>query len=345
MRRAAVIAFIAAAVLAATFAWPANAQRVAIRDLVLDQAAPPARLMGYGLVTGLSGTGDRVTGTFGSRQTVQSIVNLLRRFDVQVPAELLRTRNVAAVLVTAEVSPYMHAGGRFDVSVSSIGDATSLRGGVLWMTPLVTDAGAAPIAGAQGSLAVSGPTNTRTFVQGVTTGRVPQGGVLETELPRPAAAAANRLLLRDPDIGTATRIAAAVDSALGGKGNAMVLDPGSVQLTPKDTASGFALILARVRELTITPVRAAKLVIDSRDGTVVTGADMRIGDAMVSHDGISVIVGADSASDTAVRAPSGASVRDLARALQAMHATAAQTVAIFSALRDAGAFVAEVVVR
>ena len=103
----------------------------------------------------LNGTGDRVSGTTGSGETVQSIVNLLRRFDISVPARLLRTRNVAAVLVTSEVSTYLRPGGRFEVAVSSLGDARSLRGGVLWMTPLVADAGGQPLAGAQGPIVIS----------------------------------------------------------------------------------------------------------------------------------------------------------------------------------------------
>ena len=334
--------------LALLCAAKAGAQAVPVRDLILEQSAPPMRVMGYGLVTGLSGTGDRVTGTFGSRQTVQSIVNLLRRFDIEVPAEVLRTRNVAAVLVTAEVSPYLHVGGRFEVRVSSIGDATSLRGGVLWITPLVTDVGAAPVAAAQGALTVSGPTTTRLSAQGVTSARIIDGGLLEVEPKRPEFAADSKIFLREPDLGTATRIVAAIDSAFGGKGNASVVDPGSISLTPKDSAGGIMSALARVRDLTVRPSRPARLVIDSRDGTVVTGADVRVVDAVVRQDGISVVIGAPSDSTTArntVRAPSNTSVRDLARALQSIHATASQTVAIFSALRDAGAFVAEVVVR
>jgi flagellar P-ring protein precursor FlgI len=306
--------------------------------------------MGYGLVTGLSGTGDRVTGSYGSRQTVQSVVNLLRRFDIEVPPEMLRTRNVASVLVTAEVSPYLRKGGRFDVRVSSLGDAQSLRGGVLWMTPLVAEAGETPVAGAQGALSTGATTTTRIALQAATSGRVPDGGVLEVDLPRPAAAIETHLLLREPDITTAVRIATLIDSALGGPGNATVVDPGSIALTPRDTSGGFASVLARIRELRVQPARAARLVIDARDGTIVAGGELTLGNAVVSHDGITVAIGDAAPGDTlTVRAgthvPAGASVRDLATALRAVRASAAQTAAIFSALRDAGALVVEVVIR
>ncbi|HYW49824.1 MAG TPA: flagellar basal body P-ring protein FlgI, partial [Gemmatimonadaceae bacterium] len=110
-----------------------------IRDLVMGEGAAPVRVVGYGLVAGLNGTGDRGMGGSQGGQTVQSIVNLLRRFDITVPASVLRSRNVAAVLVTAEVSAYLRPGGRFDVQIASIGDAPSLRGGVLYMTPLIAE--------------------------------------------------------------------------------------------------------------------------------------------------------------------------------------------------------------
>ena len=118
----------------------AQAQDAKIRDLTISEGAAPIRLVGYGLAVGLDGTGDRDGGSRGAGMTVQSVANLLRNFNVEVPAEVLRMRNVAAVLVTAEVSPYLRSGGRFDVHVSSLGDARSLRGGVLWMTPLVAEA-------------------------------------------------------------------------------------------------------------------------------------------------------------------------------------------------------------
>ncbi|MFI5309626.1 MAG: flagellar basal body P-ring protein FlgI [Gemmatimonadales bacterium] len=326
---------------------PAHAQEVRVRDLVLTDVAPPVRLMGYGLVTGLSGTGDRVTGMNGSRQTVQSIVNLLRRFEVEVPPEVLRTKNVAAVLVTAEVSPYLRPGGRFEVSVSSLGDAQSLRGGVLWMTPLVADAGGKPFAGAQGTLLTATGAGQRTSLNASTTGRIPAGGVLESELPHPQLAAANMLLLRDPDVGTATRIAAAIDSALG-PGQAGVVDPGAIKLALKDTSAGLAGALTKIRDLKVRPTRVARVIVDGHDGTVVAGGELLVGEAMVSHAGITLSIG--EAPDTvaipgSVRVPAGTTVQRVATALHAMQATAGEIAAVFEALRQVGAISAEVIVR
>jgi len=340
------IALLAGAVLSRE----ANAQDVRVRDLVLTDAAPPVRLMGYGIVTGLNGTGDMVSGTTGSGQTVQSIVNLLHRFDISVPPALLRTRNVAAVLVTSEVSTYLRPGGRFEVAVSSLGDARSLRGGVLWMTPLVADAGGQPLAGAQGPIVISAGSQTSRSYNTVvgTTGTIPSGGVLEANLPRPQLAASNMLLLREPDITTAARIAAAVDSVLGGKGLAVVQDPGAVRLSLKDTSAGLAAALATIRDIKVRPSRTARIMVDSRDGTIVAGGDLVVGEAIVSHGGITISIGARADSTAVagdVRAASGATVQTIGAALHAAQASAADIAAIFEALRGVGAISAEVIVR
>jgi flagellar P-ring protein precursor FlgI len=331
----------------AVIATPVHAQDVAVRDLIIVDAAAPVRLMGYGLVTGLNGTGDRVTGLYGARHTVQSVVNLLKRFDIEVPAEVLRTRNVAAVLVTAEVSPYLHNGGRFEVHVSSIGDAQSLRGGVLWMTPLVTDAGERPAAAAQGAVIVSAGGTTRVSQTLSTTARIPDGGVVEGELPRPAATQGQRLLLREPDIGTATRIVAAIDSAFGKTGSATVEDPGAIALALTDS-SGSAVAMTRIHELRVRPSRPARVIVDGRDGTVVAGGDMLVGDASVSHAGITLNIGASADTATVrgdVKLPTGSTVQKVASALHALRATPAETAAIFESLRAVGALAAEVVIR
>jgi flagellar P-ring protein precursor FlgI len=133
------VSLIAALCAAATTAASAQ-EMLRLRDLTIDETHP-LRLMGYGLVVGLDGTGDKSASGKSGGMTVNSVVNLLKRFNIELPVEALKTKNVAAVLVTAEVSPYLRAGGRFEVEVSSAGDARSLRGGTLWMTPLVADVG------------------------------------------------------------------------------------------------------------------------------------------------------------------------------------------------------------
>ena len=283
--------------LAASLPRPGGAQTVRIRDLVQAERAAPRRLVGYGLVVGLEGTGDRSFGTTsGSIQTVRSVVNLLRRFDVAVPPDRLRLRNVAAVLVTAEVSTYVRAGARFDIQVASLGDATSLRGGVLWITPLVEDPGQPAVATAQGPILVSDD-DLRGGNKGGTSARLPGGGVLEVGGTVAALTAADtlRLLLREPGLGTATRIAAAVNAAVG-PGTAVTEDPGAVRLTPPagvaDTLWGF---LAAVETLTVVTDLPARLVVDARDGTVVTGGSLRVGAASVSHGGLTLTIGGPAA--------------------------------------------------
>ncbi len=336
-------------------ARPAAAQDatgVRIRDLTLADGAAPIRLMGYGLAVGLDGSGDRSVGGGGGGMTVQSVVNLLRNFNVEVPAGLVRTRNAAAVLVTAEVSPYLRAGGRFEVQVASLGDARSLRGGLLYMTPLLAEAGGRPVAAAQGALMISdgsdprnrfGPPTVETTV------RLPGGGQLEADLPRPTLAQSNRLLLREPDIGTATKIAAAVNAAMGPTA-AAVEDPGSITLNLP--AAGRAAALARLGDLRVTPDRAARVVIDARDGTVVAGGDLAVGAAVVSHGAITLSIAAGGAAPSAPNAPSGdvrvapgTSVQQIAAALHAVQTPASDIAAIFAALREVGALAAEVVVR
>jgi flagellar P-ring protein precursor FlgI len=323
--------------------------QTAIRDLVIEDQAVPVRLMGYGLVVGLDNTGDNGYGGRSSQQTVQSVVNLLKRFDVSVPAELLRTRNVAAVLVTAEVSPYLRAGGKFEIHVSSVGDARSLRGGVLWMTPLVADAGGQPVATAQGQLLVTDYSagRRRTYLV-ETTGRIPDGGLVEGELPRPAFASSSRLLLREPDVGTASRIVAAIDTALGA-GTAKVEDPGAIALTLKD--GDPAAQLAKIRDLTVRLTLPGRIVINAHDGTVVAGGELPVGAAVVSVGSVTLSIGGAPAdtltgnTDGRVRLAAGTSVQQLITALHAVQTPPSQVALIFEALRRAGSISAEVVTR
>ncbi len=329
----------------------AHAQAEArIRDLTTAEGAMPVRLMGYGLVVGLDGTGDRAIGGQTAGQTVQSVVNILRRFDIEVPPNLLRMRNVAAVLVTAEMSPYLRAGGRFEIQVASMGDARSLRGGVLYMTPLVADPGGPPLATAQGPLLVSeGGSATRYAPTIETSARIPSGGILEADLPRPTLTASSaRLFLREPDLGTATRIVTAINGQMGGN-VASVEDEGSVQLNLPAGAERAAA-LARVLELAIRPDVKPRLVIDGKDGTVVVGGDITVGPATVSHGGVTLSIGDitpgdETASAGGVRMPIGTPVQKIASALHAVQTPPQEIAAIFAALREIGAITAEIIVR
>jgi flagellar P-ring protein FlgI len=321
-------------------------EMIRVRDLTIEDKAIPIRLLGYGLVIGLDGTGDRSGGGKQGGMTVNSVVNLLRRFGVQIPVEAMKTRNVAAVLVTAEVSPYLRAGGKFEIHVSSVGDARSLRGGVLWMTPLQSDASSAPVATAQGAVLMADIGGSRgSAIEN--SARIPAGGLLEAELPRPQFAASSKLLMRDPDVMMATRIATAINKEIG-EGTATVEDPGSIALAFKDQKTDHAEALARIQDMRVQPQRLARLIIDSRDGTIIAGGDLTIGEATVSHGGITISVGAvdtTAASPNNVRVASGTAVTRVAAALHAIQAQPAEIAAIFESLRSIGAIVAEVIVR
>jgi flagellar P-ring protein precursor FlgI len=357
-----------------------SAQSARIADLTTRPGDTPRRLVGYGLVVGLDGSGDRSFGGFnGQTPTVRSVVNLLQRFGVQVPPEQLIARNVAAVLVTAETSPYLRAGGRFEVQVSSLGDATSLRGGVLWITPLVSDPNEPPVATAQGPVLVSNDESGRVQLRRGNSARIPDGGVLEIDPPAIARAGAPKLLLRRPDLGQASRIAAAVNAAFG-PGTAAVEDPGSITLTPgparADSLMGF---LAAVDTLPVLQALPARIIIHARDGTVVAGGDVRVGAAAVSHHGLTLKVGgpgSTSGPPAAVPAPAGTvplgdsfapgvapgagapsgtgallslepgvTVQESAAGLHAAGATSQEVAAIFEELREVGAVTAQVSIR
>lgn len=336
------------------FAPSLSAQEtIRLRDLTIEDHAVPVRLMGYGLVVGLDGTGDWDLGGTQGGMTVNSVVNLLRRFGIQLPVEALRTRNVAAVLVTAEVSPYLRSGGHFEVHVSSIGDARSLRGGVLWMTPLMSDVATEAVASAQGSLlmadmaGMNGRLGMGAYRAIENSGRIPSGGLLEADLPRPQFASSSKLMLRDPDITMATRIASAINKELG-DGTASVEDPGAVALTFKDTKADRATLMAKIQDLRVQPQVEARLIIDSRDGTIIAGGELTVGEATVSHGGITLTIGANdttAAPPNALKMASGTPVTRVAAALHAVQAPPAEIAAIFESLRSIGAIAADVEVR
>jgi flagellar P-ring protein precursor FlgI len=319
--------------------------RATIGDLTHRAGDAPRRLVGYGLVVGLDGTGDRSWGGLSSQNaTVQSVVNLLRRFDLEVPSHHLRLRNVAAVLVTAEVSPFARTGGRFEVSVSALGDAMSLEGGVLWMTPLVASPDGPAEATAQGALLVARDADAKSVRRmPANSARIPDGGLLVVDPP--PVAAEPRLLLRDPNRLTAARIAEAVN-AFAGDGAAVVEDPGSIRLALD--GDDAPLKLAALDTLTIEAAAPARVIIHGREGLVVAGGDVTIGAAVIHHQGITLEIGDTAAPSDyrgVVRLAAGVPVQDVASGLHAAGARARDISAIFEALRDAGALRAEVVVR
>ncbi len=335
------------------FAVPLGAQ-TRISDLATRGGEVPVRLVGYGLVVGLDQSGDRSFGTnAGAVHTVRSVTNLLRRFNVDVPAQHLRLRNVAAVVITAEISPFLRTGGRFDIQVASLGDATSLRGGVLWMTPLVMSPDAPPVASAQGPIPMT--TEIRRVAFGARGGgasaRITEGGILEVDLPSVPVVTEPVLALRSPDLATAARIAAAVNDTYG-DGVATVLDPGAVGLKPPaGSTDNLPVFLAAVDTLAVVEATVSRIVIDARSGLVAAGGDVTVGPVVVAVKGITVQIGGVPPADSTQAIPGmvtltrGATVQDVAVGLQAVGAAPAEVVGVFEALRAAGAIRTAVIVR
>ncbi|MFD1913621.1 flagellar basal body P-ring protein FlgI [Halodurantibacterium flavum] len=262
----------------------AQASPIRIKDLVEFDGVRGNDLVGYGLVVGLNGTGDSLR---NAPYTEDIMSNILERLGVNVTGEQLRPRNVAAVFVTATLPPFARAGGQIDVAVSAIGDAKSLLGGTLVMTPL-TGADGQIYAVAQGSLlagGVSAQGEAASVVRGVpTTAVIPAGARVERELDFDFSSLRQiRLALREPDFTTASRIEEAINGNFG-RSVAAMLDAGTVLLDiPSTRQASPAHALVRVENIAVEPQQRARVVVDQRSGTIVMGADVRISRVAVAQ--------------------------------------------------------------
>jgi len=269
----------------------AAAGQVRIKDLVEFEGVRGNDLVGYGLVVGLNGTGD---GLRNAPFTEEIMANILERLGVNVTGEQFRPKNVAAVIVTAELPPFARAGGRIDVSVSAIGDAKSLLGGTLIMTPLNAADGQI-YAVAQGSIIAGGASakgKGASVVQGVpTAGVIPGGARVEREVAFNFGDMRTiNLALRDPDFTTAGRIESVINRYYH-KAVARMLDAGTVMVDIGETgANSPAHVLQAVENLTVEPETRAKVVIDQQSGTIVMGADVRISRVAVSQGNLTLRV-------------------------------------------------------
>ncbi|RBI71140.1 flagellar biosynthesis protein FlgA [Roseovarius sp. TE539] len=272
-------------------AAPLHAGPIRIKDLVEFDGVRGNDLVGYGLVAGLDGTGD---GLRNAPFTEEIMSNILERLGVNVTGEEFRPKNVAAVLVTAVLPPFARAGGRIDVTVSAIGDADSLLGGTLVMTPLNAADGQI-YAVAQGTIIAGGAAargEAATVVQGVpTAGVIPAGARVERETGFDLAALDTlRLALREPDFTTARRIEARINNAFD-RQVALMLDSGTVRLNVQKTGMPSpAHALAQVENILVEPERKARVVVDQRSGTIVMGQEVRISRIAVSQGNLTLRV-------------------------------------------------------
>ena len=278
---------LAFAVLAAPLSAP-NAQS-RIKDIADVEGVRDNMLVGYGLVVGLKGSGDRLKNAVFTKET---LIGMLARLGVNTRDNSLDAKNIAAVMVTAVLPPFSRQGSRIDVNVSALGDASSLLGGTLLVTPLL-GADSEVYAVAQGQVAVSGfeaKGAAGSVSKGVpTSGRISNGAIIERELDFDLQELTSlKLALRNPDFTTAQRIGQAINTAFGG-GTALPLDPGTVQLTiPPQYRGRNVEMLTLVEQLRVTPDQVAKVVIDERSGIIVMGENVRISTVAIAQGNLTI---------------------------------------------------------
>jgi flagellar P-ring protein FlgI len=340
-----------------------------LKDIAALQGPAATSVVGYGLVVGLNKTGDRKQTIFSA----QTLASMLERFGVAVSPNAMKVENIAAVVVTAEIGPYMQNGGRIDVVASSIGDARSLQGGTLLPTPLRGPDGAV-IALAQGALSIggfgAGGGGNSVAVNHLTVGRVPRGALVQAARPVALVGLDTLILaLYEPDFASASRVAAAINMELGADA-AHAADAGSVKVqVPAAYKSSLAELVARLEPLTINIDAVARVVINERTGTVVMGGDVRIGAAAVAHGNLSVKISTrldvsqpapfgngdttvvpqtrldvDEGDNKLIALDAGTTLTDVVRALNGLGATPRDIIAIMQALKAAGALRAELVI-
>ncbi|HVM91858.1 MAG TPA: flagellar basal body P-ring protein FlgI [Terriglobales bacterium] len=354
------------AVLLVTLCAEENRQ-VLIRDIVTIDGIRDNPLIGYGVVVGLKRTGDSQQTMF----TTQTLANMLQRLGVQVTASTIQVRNIAAVMVTASLPPFARPGTSLDVTVSSVGDAKSLEGGVLLLTSLHAADGQV-YAEAQGPLTLGGYTigangNTKE-VNHVTVGRVPNGGIVERDASIDLAKLKIiSLSLREQDFSVTRDIAAAINREFG-KDVASAIDSRRVDLNiPQMGAAPVPTLIAKVQNLPLSIHPAAKVIVNERTGTIVMGGDVKLSPVSVLHGDLTVEVSTTFAvsqpapfsktgttevvPETEVKSKEGpaksiqlkegASVEELINGLHTMGATAHDIVAIIQAIKAAGGLQAE----
>ena len=284
---------ILAAVLSVVGVGAANAVSSRIKDIASLQSGRDNQLIGYGLIVGLQGSGDSLR---SSPFTEQSMRAMLQNLGISTQGGQSSAKNVAAVMVTANLPPFASPGSRIDVSVSSLGDATSLRGGTLIMTSL-SGADGQIYAVAQGAVIVSGfqaQGEAATVTEGVTTGgRVPNGAIIERELPSKFKDSIDLVLqLRNPDFTTAVSVADVINSYAAKQFGGAIAEPRDSQevMIMKPKSADLTRLMADIENLVVETDTPAKVVVNERTGTIVIGADVRVSKVAVSYGTLTVQV-------------------------------------------------------
>ncbi|MBM3792345.1 MAG: flagellar basal body P-ring protein FlgI [Acidobacteria bacterium] len=353
-------------ILGAACVWSAAAAETRIKDVASFSSVRENQLLGYGLVVGLNGTGDRRQ-TFFSTQT---LTNMLERSGITVSPDLIRVKNIAAVMVTTNLPPFARKGSRLDVTVSSIGDAEDIQGGVLIMTPLRGADGEVYVT-AQGQLALGGFSASaganRVQLNHPTVGRIADGGLIEREVPVSLSGRSELSLnLHRNDFTTAIRAVRAINGAVGNE-VASAVDARTIRIrVPEGYGERIVEFISVVENARMEVDFRAKVVLNERTGTIVMGKDVQISAVSIIHGSLSLQVGTtfavsqpapfgqgqtkvvpettlkvDEEKGRTVSLVDGASVEDVVRALNSIGAGPRDVIAILQAIKAAGALQAE----
>ena len=341
-------------------------RKVRLKDIATVQGVRDNLLFGYGLVVGLNRTGDTQQTFFAT----QTLANILQRMGVQIPVASVQVRNVAGVFVTATLPPFARPGTKIDVTASSIGDAKSLQGGVLLLTPLHAADGQVYVT-AQGPLAIAGYTagshGNVSQVNHPTVGRIPDGGIVEKDSSVDLSRADHiSFLLREPDFDVAANAAKAINDRAG-KDVAHAVDATRIVVSLAGVSpDAIPAFVGKISDATLAISPPARVVINERTGTIVLGADVSLGPCSIIQGSLAVQISteyqvsqpapfsggqttvvpqtnvqAQEEAAKAVRLNEGATVDDLVRGLQSIGATAKDIVAILQAIKAAGALQAD----
>lgn len=346
-------------------AMAASSATTRIKDVAKVQGVRSNQLVGYGLVVGLNGTGD----SNKTLQTMQSLSSMLKTFGVTVSAAQMQAKNVAAVMVTAGLPPFVKPGDTIDITVSSMGDAKNLQGGMLLQTPLraangqVYAVGQGPVVTGGFSAGGGGSSQSKNFP---TVGMTPNGAIVERDVATPIMNNGTiTLSLSQPDFTTANRISEAIGSRFGSI--AIARDPGTVSVTvPGQYADNIVGFVAALEDISINPDNIAKIIINERTGTIVMGSHVSIDEVAVAQGGLSIRISktqdvsqpaplsggstvANSNTTVDVKEeranvmvlPATADVGDVVNALNAIGATPRDIISILQAMKAAGALHAE----
>ncbi|TWI72388.1 flagellar P-ring protein precursor FlgI [Desulfobotulus alkaliphilus] len=342
---------------------PAHGAR--IKDMAAFQGVRSNQLLGYGIVVGLDGTGDR-----SSPLTTQALASMMDRMGISIDRNQINVRNVAAVMVTASLPPFARVGNKIDVTISSLGDAKSLAGGTLLLTPLKgVDGNVYGLA--QGALALGGHgaegAGAAQVKNHLLVGRIAGGATVERQLPFELNGRSSLTLsLYQPDFTTVIRMAEAINNALG-KPLAMALDSGAVQIqVPEHLRNTIPMFIAGIEALEVNPDMPARIVVNEKTGTVVIGENVRISTVAVAHGNLSISVremarvsqpeafgegetvvvpeteiDVDEEMAKVMLMGGGATIGELVRALNAIGVTPRDMISIFQTIKAAGALQAD----